>query len=1128
MEKVLKLYRDDLVFPEFPNSDYQAILTTFEYNADRMGCAPTITGKLKYPTCLDNEWSNDVYVQFNGEKYYVLSTPSSSKTNEDFMYEHEVTFLSEREKLNHVYFIDAVTGNRPEDGYKSNSTKVIFTGDIYEFVSRLNSAMDYAFGDLGYTVYVDSGISTEPKLVSFEDKYIGEALQEIYNIYGIPYYFVGKTIRVGYTDNAIPYEMKYGINDALLSISRQNANYQTINRVTGTGSTDNIPYYYPNDMPDRDAVIASGAKWITPSKNLMPPIYRETQGLTRFYDAKNNTYTNDTGEFYVFENEYTQSNPQEGITTFDDIKPSIEGVTNGQGQRIDSFIEFAYDENDNDEIDEDGNYVHPYFFAKLRKTDGTYGFNLFDQAIENQTMQIYMTSGICGACTFEVGVGENSQQNTVQVDETGNLLRDDDGDVRCGREGKPGETPQEVQNDTSKYYVWIALKKDDTTYPQIMPNKNYNYRPSAGDTFVILGINMPKSYVTAAEQRLEKALIQYMWENNREKFTFSLKFSRIFFEEHPEILAQLNENARLNIKYNDTNVSMYVSSFTYKVEDSTPLPEISVELTETLTIGKNSLQNAIDGIRNDILSSIGNVDYLRNGFRYFLRKDINDTASGQISFKRGIDVAETVKSNAVETHDIKADTVTAVDNVTTPEVNATNEEGTGVVNADKVNSPHINAVGVSNSGLVETDTARTVNIETTRGTAQTFDVEDRLTANIANIKERVGSETFASGIVGGQGWRIGKYGDAEMESLILRRFLEVPELRYNRVEVSAGDKWRAPGAGLIESVNTANKTCTLKLEEGEIGAVAVGDICMGIYHSTKTSENATADKDDSRGNRQFAGFATVYFTITEVSGDNNSQFKYQLRPESERWPHSFEPYEFMTFVSYGNFNREDRQQSVYETKTYTRMLVHQNTWEMGVQNIAMQYGDLSNLSVHELDMEGYSMYLNNVYFTGLIKQMKPDGTPVMTANDRGAWVSGTTYDYYDRVSHNGCIWLCINEDGSITEPSKDNPDWLLQVDKGEDGTSGESPVIVEISSQNGVFMGGTVRQTVLTATVKNGNTDITETLPDSAFSWEKKSLDTTSDSAFNASHQGVGNSITITGDEVSASAEFSCIVNIEV
>ena len=225
----------------------------------------------------------------------------------------------------------------------------------------------------------------------------------------------------------------------------------------------------------------------------------------------------------------------------------------------------------------------------------------------------------------------------------------------------------------------------------------------------------------------------------------------------------------------------------------------------------------------------------------------------------------------------------------------------------------------------------------------------------------------------------------------------------------------------------------LKLEAGEMGAVAADDISMGIIHFEDETMNATEDSDDSKGNFRFAGFGTAYFRITGVSGEDNGTFRYSLRPGT-----TLHPQKYMHFSCYGNFTNPDRQTSVYETRTYSRMLRNQNTWEISAANIAMQSGDLSNLNVHGLDMTGYSMYLNSVYFTGTVRQLKPDGTPVYTANDRGEWASGENYAFYDRVSHDGGIWLCVSESGSASEPAEGNSDWLLQVKPGTDGTDGKN------------------------------------------------------------------------------------------
>lgn len=844
-EKILKLYKyvDGVNDTPFPNAEQQVEICEFTYEAQRMGTSPSITATVMYPSCLDNLWSPKVYAEFNGEKYYVTNTPSSSKDNSDQRYKHEVVLLSERDKLNHIYFIDAVQDNPDVDKYKSNSLNVIFYGGIEELASRLNDAMSYA--NLDYTVVIDEGITSEEKLIEFENKRISEVLEEIYNTFEIPYYFVGKLIHIGYTDNAIPTVFKYGATDALLSANKNNANYEVINRITGIGSTDNLPYYYPNlsakgevllkygenntglkegdvtisnykwfsdkigsmmpisyreercsgggngkyqrgnkstlysfdaskpfygsfnniddsykfyfhlsfqiqkgdklvirlrtsyvpyaketspsnllkgiyagsmsspvaytivdDMDYESATITINGregqyfplifyvelpvndyKWqmyfstscvsnvgwfydnkqinlddyglsikdtakpeagdyiyqeqgsyIPHTENLMPSIYRETLGAQRFYNAINDKYQDDEGNYYVFETPYSPTNIREGFTEFTDIKPTIKGMTNAAGERIDTILDVAFDANDDDSFVEenDNEYSHPYFFVKLRKFDGEYGFNLFDHAIEQQAMQISLTSGACGACTFEIGVGEETQKNTVQVDDNGDLLRDEDGNVRCGRKGLPEETPQDRQNDTMANEVWIALKKEDSTYGQLMPNATQKLRPKTGDSFVILGIDLPQAYIENAEKELEKALIRYMAANNMEKYNFSIKFSRIYFEEHPEVASVLNENSRIIVEYNGVQIPLYVNSFTYKIDSSSPLPEIDIELDEDIAVSKNSLQQTVENITSNALYGSGGADFLRQALPYFLRKDVPDSTVNLMRFLGGI------------------------------------------------------------------------------------------------------------------------------------------------------------------------------------------------------------------------------------------------------------------------------------------------------------------------------------------------------------------------------------------------------------------------------------------------------------------------------------------------------------
>lgn len=296
-----------------------------------------------------------------------------------------------------------------------------------------------------------------------------------------------------------------------------------------------------------------------------------------------------------------------------------------------------------------------------------------------------------------------------------------------------------------------------------------------------------------------------------------------------------------------------------------------------------------------------------------------------------------------------------------------------------------------------------------------------------------GKDGFAEGLTG-FGAKIDADGRGEMRSLKVWEELIVPLLVYNRVDIVIGDKWRSPGAGVIESVTPdtdaegnqlPSGTATLKLEDGEIGAIAVDDMNMGIWHFGD-ERDATEDSDDGIGNFNFAGFATSYWRITEIQDKDNKTFRYVLRDG-----YNVHPQPQMKFSCRGNFTNEKRQTSVYETRTYTRMLWKQNDWEIGKRNIALQYGDLSNLNIFGINATGYAFYGNSLYFTGTVTQIREDGTPVMVANDRTDWSPGDFAAYYDRVSYEGGLWLCLAKDGTNTIPSKDDPAWLLQVKSGD-------------------------------------------------------------------------------------------------
>lgn len=167
----------------------------------------------------------------------------------------------------------------------------------------------------------------------------------------------------------------------------------------------------------------------------------------------------------------------------------------------------------------------------------------------------------------------------------------------------------EKQQDTTEEYVWVALFKDTDIYGTIMPSAKPNYNSEAysvyirpksvtdtssedtADKFVIVNIKMPQVYIRYAEKELSKKIINHMYDNNYQKFNFSIDFSRIFLAENGNIEQLLNENSVLYVKYHKNRIyRQYVKHYTYTMNKSAVLPEIKVEMNEELSVTRTRVE----------------------------------------------------------------------------------------------------------------------------------------------------------------------------------------------------------------------------------------------------------------------------------------------------------------------------------------------------------------------------------------------------------------------------------------------------------------------------------------------------------------------------------------------------------
>ena len=1219
----------------FPSEANPAIVSSYTYDAKRMGGAPTLTATIYSSEPL--QWKKEEFVEYNGDRFFASYTPNSTKDNSSRMWKSEITFTSRRELLDNTLFFDVVVDDvdtHNKDRYRSNQTKFTFGGTIHEFVARVNSSMAYCGlyrptdEYKGYYVVVDEGYGTdEVKEVSFEDQYLTDVLQLINTTFELDYYWDGSVCHVGKVQHDLTdTPIKYGSSDALISVSKENANYKIVDMITGYGSSDNLPYYYPNDDEfgeaifdakniasehvdvtlsdylryskyndnlvlfkskkgkyegnvdvstlyvrdtyspenltqadnsqnpkvkcwfwvsikinvkkgqiidfskisfnfelfdyiqkkenitnlssatrtiniyttyhdlyknvctdsnlgdacsvefaedgtfyiDIDAIFSynckvftmdgkrtfygssawkvsfsgdvvfsldtnseyswkngdnyipldnsgiyvngiasakyveydynfgkndegiygfdkiytgteddavqvsvTGRKWIAPSSVLMPSIYRNTKGAERFYYALNNAHKLPSGSgYYEFVNLYKKGNPHQGTVTFDDIKPTINGIVNAEGQLFGEIVDVAFDSVDSDVKDSDGKYIHSYFYIKLHKFNGDFGFDLFAHALASEPAKINLIkSNGCPACSFVIynqPSADNSKcYNCVSVDENGNLkpVRTDKNDYIFANASDAYE--DKLNQDSTQKELWIAVQKDTSTLGIIMPNASAGFKPQKGDLFVITGIKPPKVLVTAAEKRLDDALIKHMSENNTDQFNYSVKFSRIFLQENPDFASKLNENAKLSIQIqgdldSDGNLishEVFVSNYSVKV-DNDELAEVEIELVNSLEVTKSDTKQIIDAVKGEAVKSLSSM------------------------------------------------------------VGGSNTNSFNASITDKMYLSKLND-----------DTAKgTITWEKVQKFVQGLTAED-----LSQFKKGATFGDFIQGMLFGTGGRIDELGNAEFESITSRSSIISKELIVNR-QTAMESNFVFTESGMVESVTEipaategGNVTYDLKLQKrwnNDFTAFKENDVVLASINTL--SKNGKYYDMWLR----VLSVNTVTNTITVVCYPDNEC------PSKKNYP----PCELARLIRWGNAVDEDRQSCWYISSSegllvwldhVTKPIIDKTNYSLAMGKLpdALSFLFQDFPTANKRDGAFYAKWMMAASF----QQIDYQGNPIYTTRDRGVWslaVAQGDNPYrngdqtIDTVYYLGCKWQCL-EDKTTKPPIYSSTAWAF-------------------------------------------------------------------------------------------------------
>ena len=610
--------------------------------------------------------------------------------------------------------------------------------------------------------------------------------------------------------------------------------------------------------------------------------------------------------------------------------------------------------------------------------------------IPGETLQAVITSGALSGRTFDIQLGAAFDDPDTWNPET-----------------NPFDRKFEIVADV------------ETTGEQeiIIPNDNLDIEP--GNTFVLTGIKLPGARIGEAEQELLEAGTTWAQKNSKDTSVYDCPTNPVYCQQNDKSY-ELGQKVRLvnEAQFGSSGRSSRIQGYEKSLDN---------EYQATYTVGDNTAYSRLGEIEKDIqeaayaerigvTNGVGiylirakydqtqPTDY--NAYsaaaadEKFLSRKKNDTAEGIITFAKGI-LANTLSSEKF----------------------VSGNEGKGHstwIDDDGVSHTEVDQVKARKTVVTKQIAAEEGNVTELTSTnieATVLTVLDKIIAKDQTLSGKISSAKFLSGLLG-YGWMIDAKGNGELHSLSIRSFLEVPELRYNQVQVVGDELWVTAG-GVISDVQAADSgryTITLKLEEGQTNPFAADDILRGIYHVS-------------------TGFSTIQMRVDSVAEDGTMTV-------TPRTP-DLVPQKFMNIAKTGNFTNAARQRSILISSKQGRIqfMADVNDWEIAPSMVRMILGDTSGF-VHPSfgDTSGYNAFLENILMTGRIFQKSADGTTTKpVAVNKGEWEAGTYY-YYDEVTHKGSLWLCTAESTS-EEPSASSIDWVEEVASGSGSPGPAGPAL---------------------------------------------------------------------------------------
>lgn len=278
-----------------------------------------------------------------------------------------------------------------------------------------------------------------------------------------------------------------------------------------------------------------------------------------------------------------------------------------------------------------------------------------------------------------------------------------------------------------------------------------------------------------------------------------------------------------------------------------------------------------------------------------------------------------------------------------------------------------------------------------------------------------GGTIFRSGW-DGQGASLYPFGtkwNLELDNLFVRGNMTVNELTINEIKAVGGD--------LL--VTLGDMKCT-EVEELADGYKCYFDTEDGTkYNEFLVNDMAICQQFDGKNVKRY------WRKVNEVGRDYIVLSKDVCEPNSSKPDAGDEILQlghmYESDPDY-NLQMDERRNAIYISAK--GMNAPRLTFYKGIDEFTLADDPVAGVVRERVVIGG-----EQTKFVGTIYQTSDTGI-VRVPVYKGLWVSGNTYYYYDQVSHNGSLWICMKPDGTTAEPKDEEDDWQKQVSKGEAGT----------------------------------------------------------------------------------------------